>query len=355
MAKVNPDDRQIEYWQKRNEKLFLDGEKQGLKLAQSMKDNYENSIKRLTSELYIFYNQYAKEGEISLQDVKKLLSKEELKTFHKELTAYLKYAKENGYLNKITELKLLKLKVRVSRLEALKAQIDYELSKLANENDDLLQGYLANIYEEGYYRTIFNIEKDIGYEINFAKLNTDLIEKAVAKNYNIANYSIGKNKIWENKDSLLNILNQAIPQGLTLGYNPVKLAEITSKKLKTNFNATVRLMRTEYNLLMNEAISDGYKACGINQYKILATLDDRTSEICQEMDGEIFDVSEKEVGVNYPPFHPNCRTTTIPYFEPDEITEEFGIGTRLAKDKNGNYYEIPSNINYKEWKEKYIK
>lgn len=354
MAKVNPDDRQIEYWQKRNEKLFLDGEKQGLKLAQSMKDNYENSVKRLTSELYIFYNEYAKEGQLSLQDAKKLLTKPELKTFHKQLNEYIKYAKENQFADKITQIKLLKLKTRISRLESLKAQIDYELSKLTNENDDLLQGYLSNIYEEGYYRTIFNIEKNIGYEINFAKLNTDLIEKAVARNYNIANYSIGKNKIWENKDNLLNILNQAIPQGLTLGYNPKKLAEIVSKKLNTDYNSTVRLMRTEYNLLLNDATADGYRACGINQYQILATLDNRTSEICQEMDKQIFNLKDKEIGINYPPFHPNCRTTTIPYFEPDEIDEEFGIGSRLAKDKNGNYYEITSNLSYKQWIEEQL-
>lgn len=352
MAKKNPNDKQIEYWTKRNEKLFTAGEKQGLKLAQAMKDNYEASAKRLTAELYIFFNQYAKEGNISLQDAKKLLDRKELKTFHKELKEFLKYAKQHNYDSDLVELRLLQLKVRVSRLDALRAQIDYELSKLADENENLLKGYLSNIYEEGYYRTIFNIEKDIGYELNFAKLNTKLIEKAVSRNYNLANYSIGIKKVWQNKDNLMTILNQAIPQGLTLGYNPIKIADITSKKLKTDYNATVRLMRTEYNLLMNDAISDGYKACGINQYKISATLDNKTSEICQAMDGEVFDVSKKEVGINYPPFHPNCRTTTIPYFEPDEIDKEFGIGTRIAKDKNGNYYKVPADMTYKEWKEK---
>ncbi len=96
------------------------------------------------------------------------------------------------------------------------------------------------------------------------------------------------------------------------------------------------------------------KLVGISQYQILATLDSRTSWICQDMDGVIIPLSEKEVGVNYPPFHPNCRTTTIPYFEPDEIDEQFGIGTRLAKDENGKYMEIPANIAYKQWKEKYL-
>lgn len=103
---------------------------------------------------------------------------------------------------------------------------------------------------------------------------------------------------------------------------------------------------------MNEATADGYMQCRIQQYQILATLDNRTSEICQDMDLKIFDVNKKEVGINYPPFHPNCRTTTIPYFEPDEFTQD---DTRLAKDKNGNYIKIPADMNYKQWYEKYIK
>ena len=331
MAKQNPDEKQIKYWQSRNERLFLDGEKQGLELAEALKANYERSLKRLTSELYIFYNEYAKEGKLTLQEAKRLLSKDELKTFHKQLNEYIKYAKENQFNDKITEIRLLKLKTRVSRLQSLEAKIDFELSKLTNETEIELDDYYKAIYEDGYYRTIFNVEKQLGFKLDFATLNTKLIEKTVSKNYNLANYSVGLGKVWENKDNLMQILNQAIPQGLTLGYNPKKLAEITSKKLKTNYNSTVRLMRTEYNLLLNEATADGYKACGIGQYQILATLDNRTSEICQEMDLEIFDLKDKEVGVNYPPFHPNCRTTTIPYYEPDEPT-----GAEVKPQNEGN-------------------
>jgi uncharacterized protein with gpF-like domain len=39
-------------------------------------------------------------------------------------------------------------------------------------------------------------------------------------------------------------------------------------------------------------------------------LDSRTSEICRELNGKRFKLSEAEVGVNYPPMHPNCRSTT---------------------------------------------
>ena len=352
MEKINPDEKQIKYWQKRNENLFLSGEKQGLTLAKNLQKNYEKCLKQIISELYINYNKYAKDGKLSLQEAKKKLDKKELKTFRQDLKEFQKYAKENNFINnEKNQLKLMQTKTKVSRLEELYTRINFELSKLTNQNQSELKSYLSDIYQNGYERTIYNLEKNIGFAISFTHLNTKLIENAISVKYKDTNYS---NAIWKNKDILLTTLQESIPQGLTLGYNPKKLADITSKKLKTNYNNTVRLIRTEYNLLINQSVLAGYKQAGIEKYQILATLDNRTSEICKEMDKQIFNFKNMEVGINYPPFHPNCRTTTIPYFELDEIDKQYGIGTRLAKDENGNYYEIPANISYKEWKEKYL-
>lgn len=79
----------------------------------------------------------------------------------------------------------------------------------------------------------------------------------------------------------------------------------------------------------------------------MATLDNRTSSICQEKDGEHYPVDDIQVGINYPPFHPNCRTTTIKY------REDYGDRTRMAKDKDGNNVKVPLGMNYEGWK-KYI-
>lgn len=67
------------------------------------------------------------------------------------------------------------------------------------------------------------------------------------------------------------------------------------------------------------------------------------------MDGKVFKVSEKEIGVNAPPFHPRCRTTTVAYF-PDEVDEE-----RIARDSDGSNYYVPGDMNYEQWYNKYVK
>ena len=345
MAKINPNNKQKEYWQNRNEKLFLEGEKDILDYVEQLKKQYMNASKAIEGEIEKFYGKFAVANNYTMADLKKLLNREELKSFKESIKDIADYVKEHkldkDFENKI---KILRAKSRISRLEELKTKIDFEVEKLYNNVNTSLGEELQNTFEDGYYETVFNQQKFLGFSDNFAMLSTKAIEKAVTTPYMTENYS---DVLWKNKTNLENILNQQIPQGIILGYNPKKVADIASKQLGSKYNSTVRLVRTEYNLILNDATAQGYREAGIEKYQILATLDSRTSDICREMDGEIIKLSEKEVGVNYPPFHPNCRTTTIPYFEPDEFDTEI---ERYIKDENGIKHKITDETQYLEWK-----
>src|SRR6185312_9957917 len=82
------------------------------------------------------------------------------------------------------------------------------------------------------------------------------------------------------------------------------------------------LVRTEANFFHNAAAQDSYSDAGIDRYEILATLDSRTSPICREQDGKIYNEKDYEPGVTAPPFHVRCRTTTIPYFDESEYMQD---------------------------------
>jgi len=69
----------------------------------------------------------------------------------------------------------------------------------------------------------------------------------------------------------------------------------------------------------------------------LATLDERTCDVCGPMDGQIFDLKEFEMGLNAPPLHPNCRCTTVSYFN-DEFTQG---EERAARGSDGKSYTVP--------------
>lgn len=103
---------------------------------------------------------------------------------------------------------------------------------------------------------------------------------------------------------------------------------------------------------MEQGTLAGYKEDGVEKYRILATLDERTSDICRSEDGKVYDVDKAITGVNYPPYHPHCRTTTIPIYEDDDLSKE----KRVARDPvTGKNYDVPADMTYEQWYEKYIK
>ena len=330
------------YWQNRAENNFLLGEKDSLKVARHLKSLYTEAIREIQTQINAFYGKYAKDSKITLDEAKRILNRNELKDFKSYIKEMLKMGnKENFSKEQMTEFKRLYSKAKITRLEELETNIRFELDKLSIKNISNIGELLSNTYEDNYYRTIYNNQKGLNLISSFSGLNKQAIEKAVSQKYQKANYS---DRIWTSTNKLMTTLTQEIPRGLVLGYNPRKLASQVSNKLNTNYNSTVRLIRTEYSHILNQATIDGYKASGIKQYKILTTLDNRRCDDCKDYEGIIVDVNEGQEGVDLPPFHPNCRCTTIPYFEKDEIDE-----------MTDEELENIGFITYEEWKEGLIK
>lgn len=72
----------------------------------------------------------------------------------------------------------------------------------------------------------------------------------------------------------------------------------------------------------------------------------RTSPMCQEHDGKVYELAKAEVGVNYPPLHPWCRSSIAP--EIDGISRTHM--TRWARDPvTGEEMKVPRDMTYREW------
>ena len=127
--------------------------------------------------------------------------------------------------------------------------------------------------------------------------------------------------IWRNKDNLVNFINQEITVGIIRGESIQKIArrlrnETKADTLRLAQSWAERLVRTEINYAMNQAHLKGYKDSGVvEKYEFLAAHDKRTSKLCRDLDGEMFELSKAVVGENYPPMHPNCRSTVVPVLE----------------------------------------
>ena len=107
---------------------------------------------------------------------------------------------------------------------------------------------------------------------------------------------------------------------------------------------------TEQAYFHSVAQQEAIKELDVEEFEVVATLDNITSEICQEMDGKHFPMKDYEPGVTAPPFHPWCRSVTVPYFDDDWGRS----GERAARGEDGKTYYVPSDMTYPEWQKSFV-
>ena len=345
-----------QYWKDRlNLKQTL-GDRTEAELFNHLKGLYQNALDGINKEIEAFYGRYASMNGLSLSDVKKRLNPEELKSAKHEIAKYYsdidKLAKKADgqvsvqLLRKYKkQLRLQSAKAYMSRLEDLKIRIRNNLVKMGIDENDAIFKSLVKTSKRAYTKSAYNLSKYSGFA-NF--ISDDQFANIVDERWLGANYS---ERVWENKTQLENELEKTFLQGVVRGQNPRKIADEMQKNMGGAYYRCERLARTEMIHTLNESTMQSYKDYGIEKYQFVCGLDERTCPECGSLDGKVFAISEKMEGVNYPVIHPNCRCTTIPYFEPDEIDEMFGDGTRVAYTEDHDIYEIPSDITYTDWLE----
>lgn len=122
-------------------------------------------------------------------------------------------------------------------------------------------------------------------------------------------------RLWADKDALYRSLYRTLTRGISTGKGLKEMSEDFMGTYNAGVYVVKRLIRTEFNRVQNQAIIRSYKENGVERYEYVAILDERTSETCEGLNGQTFAVKDAEVGVNMPPMHPNCRSSTIPVWE----------------------------------------
>lgn len=330
-----------EYWRKRGEILKIASEKQAADYCDFALDEFEKASARIQKEIDAWYMRFAKNNEISFAEAKKWLTSGELKELHWDVQEYIK-AGESLNPKWYKALENASSRVHISRLEALKLQIQQQIEALYGGQAKDLDQLMSQIYQDSYYRSIFEIQKgfQLGWEI--PRLDVEKLSTVLKKPWTTDGRTFS-DRIWGNKDQLVNTLHTSLTQGIIRGESPQKIAAQLVKTMNVAKSNASRLIRTETAYFHEQAQKQVYEDLDVEEYEILETLDTRTCAVCGGLDGKVFKKSEHEPGVTAPPFHPNCRGTTVPYFADDE-------GERIARDINGKTYYVPSNMTYEEWK-----
>lgn len=342
--------RNSEYWQQRFTQLENAQNAMGSEAVAKIESLYRAAQHKIEGQITAWYERLAKNNEISMAEARKWLKGKELREFKWDVGDYIEYGKENG-MNQMwmKELENASAKFHISRLEALNISLEQSLQELYLKEEKIVDSTLSDVYKEGYYRTMFELQKGFSIGFDVAKVNNNYVAKVLAKPWAPDKYNFSE-RIWQSKTKLINTVHDEISQSLLLGEDPRKAIGSISRKMETSrFNAG-RLVMTEEAYFSSLAQGECFKELDIEKYEVLATLDDRTSEICQSMDGKIFEMKDYQAGVTAPPFHVFCRSTTIPYFDKDYDLK----GERAARNEDGKTYYVPGDMRYSDWKATFV-
>lgn len=336
-----------EYWLKRSEQVASRQFAKADKYAASLGSEYGRAMQDIQRSIEVFYQRYSLNGEVSMTEARKRLSGKEMDEFKMTLEEFTAKAKNNADGRWTQQLNAVYYRTRVSRYEALQLQIRQQVEMMAGNRQQGVRKILGDMYADTYYRTLFEIQKGTGLGASFARIDSDGLERVLKTEFAGSNWS---KRIWGDRDKLAGELRTKLAQSFIRGDRIDRTVKDLSERLGVSRSNAERLVQTESAFFVGEATAAGYEASGVvDQYEILATLDNRTSAICQSMDSRVFDLSAREVNINYPPFHARCRTTVTPYFD-----DEVDIGERISRDEDGSSYYVPGDINYPDWKKKFV-
>lgn len=340
-----------EYWKKRFELLEQSQNQQGLQCYADIEKQYRQAQKQIEGQIAAWYQRFAKNNGITLADARKMLTSKELEELKWDINQYIQYGEENAINGTwVKQLENASARYHISRLEALKLQTQQSIEAMFGNQLDSIDSAMRNIYTSGYYRTAFEIQKGVGVGWDFATLDEKQISKIINKPWAVDGKNFSE-RIWGNRQKLVNELNTELTRNVILGQDPQKAIDAIARKMNTSKNVAGRLVMTEEAFFSSAAQKDCFAELDVEQFEIVATLDSHTSDICREMDGKHFPMSQWEVGVTAPPFHVWCRSTTVPFFD-DEFDS---VGERAARDANGKTYYVPADMTYEEWSKKFVK
>lgn len=321
------------YWDKRLEALAEKAFKQGDKSISELRKIFMIADKEVNEQISMFYGKYGVIQESptfkTLADGTKVVSGTSKKLVVPKMVADVRL-KEG------------------TRLTKLNKQLDGILMQLSKDQNAYMKATLGNIATNGYYDNIYEIYKGYGVGTSFNLLDPKIVNQLIKNPVNGQDFS---ERVWNNRSKLANVVNQTLNNGITQGLSNKVMAQELAKNMNSGFNVAKTLINTEVTNAYSQASKLGYEESKlVKQYIYMATLDSRTSDVCTELDGQVFDLDKATTGLNFPPMHTNCRSTTSAYFDDSRAFQ-----TRMARDvETGKNFYVPGDMTAKDFKSIYV-
>lgn len=316
------------YWNKRAEARLVKSEELGNKAILQAEKIYREAAANVQSMIDSIYRNYSKNiGQVTVLDAERL--KKALDPL--ERNQFLKDVRANAIKLGLDPDKVFddRYLFRLSRLEALNAQLQLEVYATAPDNVTIAERSFREILVDTYKGFNADITTS-GVTPSFSYLDKEITDVILRSEWAGGNYST---RIWKNTDILAKKLPGIIGAAMNSGSSLPRTSAILRQQFEVSKFAAARLIRTETAYMDGQAQAQGFIDNEVEYYTLDVTMDGHTSDICKKIEAEakVYKVSEISVGENYNPLHPFCRTIAVAEFELEKGDTRISKAERLAR------------------------
>lgn len=257
---------------------------------------YQESFDRMQKEIDGFYMRYASRNGLTKQEAMKKASEMDVTKFADKAA---KAVKEKDFSHATNEwLKVYNLKMKVSRLELLKAELTLEIQNLTAEVNEVFDKARIDEYLNEYKRQA----GILGISSSGAKKRMQAILDADFYGQNFSARVWGPLGLRATlQQDVFGSLNRVFTD--MMGYKQ-EMKRLSSKYDTSEQNAK-RLLKTEIARINSDTQLTTLKDNDFTHLIYVAEVG--ACKICAPLDGKAIPIDEAEKGVNMYPMHPNCR------------------------------------------------
>ncbi|MGQ5513907.1 minor capsid protein [Streptococcus anginosus] len=337
------------YWERRKADLIYRQMDKAESKADDIDKIYNEAQQYLSRQADKVFDKFQRDYGLSETDARKVIKDMNDKQNLSEMRKILEARPDDPNINQLlADMDSAAYAFRLNRFNELSQQVDRLRNAMYQAEKKQSDKFYQEFMKDSYNRATFNLQQHTGLAYRFNALPEAEIKRLSHLKWSGNNYS---GRIWNNTGELARQLKNEFLVNWMTGRSNRDVIDSISERFNVGRNNARRLVRTESAFFYNEMEALSYKDADIEQYRFVAVLDKRTSSICREHDGKVYKVSERKTGINYPPLHPWCRSTTIAYFDDMDLSK---LERRARDPETGKTMLVPADMTYDDWYDKYV-
>ena len=283
--------------------------KRNLKQDEVLKTLYEESRKRVQQQIDNFYFKYASNNGLSAAEARKLADEMDVTKFNDRAREAVRTKDFSQDTNSF--LRLYNLKLKTSRLELLKAEIDLETRSLVADANSL--------FDEARQDTLIREFKRQAGVLGISKTSVpDNIKAILNADFYGTKFSErvwGPQGVYHNlQRDLFGSLNRIYTD--MAGYK--KERAYLAQRYNVSLSSAQRLLKTEMSRIRSDTELKMLKDNGFTHMIYVA--ESGACKICAPLDAKAIPINDVSPGVNMYPMHPNCVCSAYGHIKMDYKT-----------------------------------